>query len=164
LPRAWRLVSTVLRCLIPPKLFYAVAVAASLCKAGQSLPQSIQSTSFQLNLNHLKTTNAPSPRSSGHRAAGIRAGSAELCFRGRPSCRLSVQIMTGGASGAVELPIRDEIGSRSCREDVPCHCEEWRGVCAVSRGQWVDWCCVGQSEVVSNDPAAEGAASGLGKH
>jgi hypothetical protein len=30
----------------------------------------------------------------------------------------------------------------------------------VVRGQWVVWCCVGQSEVASNDPAAEGAMLG----
>lgn len=63
--------------------------------------------------------------------------------------------VTGRGQRAGQAPIGVESASRSCRGDVPCHCEEWRGVCAVSRGQWVDWCCVGQSEVASNDPAAE---------
>lgn len=123
--------------------------------------QSSRASSSSLSTQHL-TSNAPSPRSSGHRASGTRAGTQERCFRGRPSCVLSVPTMTVWGRRRCRAPIRFETVSRSCGEDVPCHCEGWKGVCAGSRGQWVVWCCVGQSEVASNDPAAEGAMSGLG--
>jgi hypothetical protein len=68
---------------------------------------------------------------------------------------LLAQNMTVWGQRAGPASIGVEIVSRSCREDVPCHCEEWRGVRAVVRGQWVVWCLVGQSEVASNDPASK---------
>lgn len=49
------------------------------------------------------TAYAPSPRSSGHRASGTRAGSAAHGSRGRPSCVSSV-LSSERARGSAQLP------------------------------------------------------------
>lgn len=90
----------------------------------------------------LDRDHAPSAKSSDHRASGARAGSREPCSRGRSSCRPSVRRAQGkagdgGAETAIAGLLRARDGTRSCGTDVPCHCEERRGVAAGSRGQWV---------------------------
>jgi hypothetical protein len=102
---------------------------------------------------HPHKDHAPFAMSSSHRASGTRAGSAAHGSRGRPSWRMSVSCSVRKAVGGQSRAARRGApcdSHRSCRADVPCHCEEWRCIGGGVRVQWVVW-CVCRSSRMSND-------------
>ena len=85
---------------------------------------------------------APSSTGGRRHASEIPFGTKGRGFRGRSSCgRLVTSLERAGRGSGGGCRGRGASGEHagSCREDVPCHFEEWRGCAGVVRGQWVRW-------------------------